>query len=158
MAKDLNLTAKWINDATLRIAWNDVKSNDQKQAMQWVLSLVWLAFFLLSIFTVLNDGGFALFGLVCIAFIAMMVWYFGSTTVPNHVDFSIQSVTFQDRNYPTASVTRFDYGVKSQLTGIMPQKDGNGNSMSDPSMIRMWIDDSAPVTISESKWSFEVCH
>lgn len=158
MAKKLNLEAKWINDATLRISWDDVKANDQNKSMQWIVALIFFPLFLLSMFTAVSGGGFGFMGLMFVILIGMALWFTGSSTVPNHVDFSTQSVTVQGQSYPTSSITRFDYGVKSQLTGIMPQKDGNGNSFSDPTMIRMWIDDSMPVTISENRWAYNVCH
>ncbi|SFL44109.1 hypothetical protein [Shimia haliotis] len=158
MAKQLNLSATW-HDDTLRVAWNDVKANDQNKSIQWVIGLVWFPLFLVSMFTAVSGGGFAFMGILMVALIVTVIWFrSGSTTVPNHVNFGTQAVTFKGRNYATTEITRFDYGVKSQLTGITPQKDGNGNSMSDPSLIRMWINDSAPVTISENNWSFDVCH
>lgn len=158
MAKQLNLNATW-HDDTLRIAWNDVKANDQNKSIQWIIGLVWFPLFLVSMFTAVSGGGFAFMGILMVVLIVMVVWFrSGSTTVPNHVDFSTQTITFKGRNYATTDITRFDYGVKSQLTGITPQKDGNGNLMSDPTLIRMWVNDSAPVTISENNWSFDVCH
>lgn len=154
MAKQLDLSANWIDDKTLRIAWNDVKANDQNGIAGGIIPitglLIMFAGFFISFFI-------AFLGLAIL--IAGAIWFrAGSTTVRNHVDFSAENITFNERRYSTTSITRFDYGVKSHLTGIAPKKDGNGNSMSDPTMIRMWVNDSAPVTISENNWSFEVCH
>lgn len=158
MAKQLNLSATW-HDDTLRIAWNDVIANDQNKPIQWIIALVWFPLFLVSIFTGLSGGGLSFMGILLVVLIVVVVWFrSGSTTVPNHVDFSIQTITFKGRNYATTDITRFDYGVKSKLTGITPQKDSDGNSMSDPTLIRMWVNDSAPVIISANNWSFDVCH
>lgn len=159
MAKKLDLKGDWINDTTLRIAWNDVKANDQNKAVPWIIGLGWFPLFLFSMYNAISGGGFALMGILLVALVVIIFWYRGgSTTVPNHMDFSAQKVTVNGRDYQTPTITRFDYGVKSQLTGITPQKDGNGNSLSDPTLIRMWVNDSAPVTISENNWAFDVCH
>lgn len=159
MAKELGLEPTWINDDTLRISWNDVKANDQNKSIQWIIGLVWFPLFLFSGYIGISGGGFALMGILFVALIVMAVWFrSGSTTVPNHVDFSAEKITFKGRDFATSRVTRFDYGPKSQLTGITPQKDGHGNSMSDPTLIRMWVDDSAPVTVSENNWTYDVCH
>lgn len=158
MAKQLNLNAKWTGD-TLRISWNDVKANDQNKAAAIIMPIAIFVLFIWSGGVALTDGGFGFMGLVLVGSLVAVIWYrSGSTTVPNHVDFTAKSITFRGRKYQTTSITRFDYGVKSQLTGITPQKDGNGNAMSDPTLVRMWVNDSAPVTISENNWSFDVCH
>lgn len=159
MAKSLNLKANWINDETVRISWTDVKANDNNKMAAVVIPLLIFVFFILSAITVLNGGGFGLMGLTIIGSIVGAIWFrSGSTTASNHMDFSAKSITYRGRKYPTSEVSRFEYGMKSQLTGATPMKDGNGNSMSDPMLIRMWLNDAAAVEVSENNWQTQVNH
>lgn len=155
----LGLDAKWINDATLRITWNDVKANHQKTAVGVLIGIIGAAGFVVSLFVTIASGNFTLMGLVIIGVIASVLWWrVGTSSTPNAVEFTAETITVQNKKYPTPRVTRFDFGAKSQLTGMKPKRDGHGNDLSDPTMIRMWVDDSVPITVSENNWSFDTCH
>lgn len=159
MAKRLKLDGTWIDDDTLRISWMDTKAIDRYRFASFITSCFILGLFFIGVYISFTDGGFTLFFVSIVAAIIWSIYYrVGSISVRNHVDFSSQTITFKGRSYDTDKITRFDYGVKSQLTGITPGTDGNGNVRSDPTLVRMWVGDSAPVTISENNWAFDVCH
>lgn len=159
MAKKLNLKADWINEETLRISWMDVKANDNNKAAMIILPIVIFVLFIVSAGVALSDGGFGFMGLVLIGTLVSVTWFrSGSTSVPNHIDFSAKDISHKGQKFPTHEVSRFEYGLKSALTGVTPPRDGNGNSMSDPLLIRMWINDAFPHEISSNNWQVQINH
>lgn len=158
MAKKLNLRVKWTGEA-VRVSWNDVKANDQNIAAAIILPIAMLAFFILSAITAFNGGGFGFMGLVIVGSLVGAIWFRGGTsTQENFVDFTDNEVIHKKKGFPISEVTRFEYGVKSALTGITPAKDGNGNHMSDPMLIRMWINDASAYEISSNNWEIVANH
>jgi hypothetical protein len=159
MAKRLNLKAEWTDSKILRITWNDAVANDQSKMKAIFVGLSSVGLFCWGIYDLFaNDGAFLLLFSIVYALVTTIWYRMGGTTVVQQVDFSAENITFKGRTYPTSRVTRFDYGVKSQLTGNRPWVDKHGNSLSDPTMVRMWVDDARPVTISENNWTYEVNH
>lgn len=161
MAKTLGLDISNAGDG-IKVSWNDVVANDQSKSAGILIPIVAFVAFILAGGMILGGnagGGFALLGMVLVGTIVGAIWFrAGSTTVRNSMTFSAEKVSHKGRSYPTDRVTRFEYGMKSNLTGITPKKDGHGDSMSDPVMIRMWVDDSAPITITENNWEFGINH
>jgi hypothetical protein len=159
MAKDLNLDATWVDSENLRVSWTDVQANDNNKAMSIILPIVIFVFVLIGIFNGISGGGFGMMGFALLFAFGSVFWFrSGSTSKPNQITFNAKTISHQGLEFPTAQVTRFEYGSKSQLTGWKPMKDGKGNPMSDPTLIRMWVNDSSAHTISENNWQTQVNH
>lgn len=159
MAKNLNLDANWLDDETLRVSWLDVKANDNNILLTVFVPLIGVCMFFYGMFVVITGGGFGLFIFGILFTIGAIFWSrIGSTSVENHVDFTAQTVRHGGRTYPTNDITRFEYGVRSALTGQAPMRDGQGDPMSDPSLIRMWVKDSYAEDISQNAWQNQVNH
>lgn len=159
MAKSLNLKAVWLDDDTLRISWIDVIANDTNKAAAIIIPIVAFVVFIYSSFLAISGRGFTLMGLTLVSLFVFVIWFRnGTTSTPNHVDFTAKQIKHNGRTFQTNEVTRFDYGITSSLTGITPARDGNGNSMSDPFLVRMWVNDAYPHKVSSNNWEMQVNH
>ena len=159
MAKSLNLSSDWLDSGTLRVSWTDTKANDNNLLLTMVIPLICACIFFFGIFLFIT-GGTGWF--IVIGFILIFVSIFwsrgGSISYPNHVDFSPTAIKHGGRTFSTHEVTRFEYGLRTSLTGAGPMRDGQGQPMSDPTIIRMWIGDSDSYDISQNNWQVQVNH
>lgn len=155
MAKNLNLKARWVDDDTIRVTWTDVKANDQMTAVAVFGGLAMVVGFVVSLLN--NSFGGGAVSLIA-GFVFLIWWRSGSHSVENQVDFTADTVTHQGRKYPTKEITRFEYGLTTALTGTSVKRDGKGNALSDPTLIRMWINDARAVEISSNNWQNQVNH
>ena len=78
--------------------------------------------------------------------------------VPNAVGFSRDVITHKLQEFPTADITRFEYGLRSAMTGQEPNKHEPSGKSTDPMVIRMWINDAHAHQISINNWQNQVNH
>lgn len=155
MAKDLNLQFTNEGENNVTVSWTDLDLPEfhrgQSNLFGGVVGVGAIVFVLMGI-------GNLWFLLVAIVWTVGGIIMFKSTNAkPNSVTFSPESVTVKGRQYPTDQVTRFEYGLRSQLTGQVPQQNQHG-PMADPMLIRMWINDSSSVEVSLNNWQNQVNH
>lgn len=161
MKKTLNLTSKWEDNEILEVSWNEIVYFDQSNLSALKALILVIIFGLVLCFGLILDG---IIGLIIvlssIAIILGTIIYFqiGNKVTRNNVKFSKDVTTLKGSTYNTSDITRFDYGSNSNLTGSRPIKDKDGNTSYDPTIVRMWIDNSTPVRISENNWTFEENH
>lgn len=158
MAQELNLKST-PSGGGVRVSWDDNKANDTKKGADWAVSITVLASWLiLGFIAIAATSGWPILLSLIISGGAIFWYQKGSYTVSNAVEFTPDTITHQGRSFPTKQVTRFDYGLKSALTGVQPARAKNGNTASDPTIIRIWIDDAEAYTISENNWQTQVNH
>lgn len=90
--------------------------------------------------------------------IAGFLWKTKTDWVSNEAHFTRKTVSTSGGTVPTDRITRFDYGIRSQLTGNLPLKDFQGDPLPDPFIIRMWIGDAQAITVSTNNWESGVNH
>ncbi|WP_424973327.1 hypothetical protein [Dinoroseobacter sp. S76] len=115
-----------------------------------ILGIIYISFFVLALQSGDDPFSAALFaflnGLIPLAILAgiLNITWRAETSVK----FTRSEVTLNENTYSTDTISRFDYGLRSQLTGKEPAKRKDGSSFKDPYMVRMWINDLDAVTIS----------
>lgn len=159
MAKGLKLENDWIDDKTLRVSWMDVKSNDNNLFLTMVLPLIATAITFYGFYLGMTTGSFGLILLGFVLILGTVGWSrMGALSVKNQVEFSPEYITHNGRKFRTNDVTRFEIGSKTTLTGENRMVDGQNNPMSDPMLIRMWINDTSPHVMSSNNWQIQVNH
>lgn len=158
MARALNLQTTRTDDGAIKVSWDDTVKGDftTSGANMYGLAAV---------------GGFLLFTVLGFAagvgwFFLSIPWMLGCISMmrqtkmkPNAVIFDKDRIRHGDDVFATPTVTRFEYGLRSQLTGQQPYRNPKtGDFASDPAMIRMWINDASAHIISESNWQNQVVH
>jgi hypothetical protein len=154
----LNLSSQRLNAKTIEISWTDRKPNDTKGLKVAFFSISIFALFIAGMVFVFQDKGFGLLALTPVTAIIYTIWFHGSSSKPNSVKFSTDTVTHRGRSFSTDEITRFEYGLQSQLTGIMPETYDNGHRETDPHLIRMWINDASAYEVSANNWQTQVNH
>ena len=155
MATALKLKSKWLDEETLRVSWVDVKANDNNLWLSMVIPLIFAGVFVYGIFLMIANTTFSMLAVGMVGLFISITWaQLGSTKSRNHVDFSADAIEHEGRKFSTAKITRFEYGLRSTLTG----SGGQSSPMSDPNIIRMWIEDTRPHYISKNKWQNQVNH
>lgn len=131
------------------VSWNDLKFNKIGQGISAVFSLMGFV----SVFMVFQSD--------------MTIWYAGAVMFPllSIMNFNVQAgrntkvfftrkgVEFRGEVYTSGEVTRFDYGKMSDLSGNKPLE-----GEPDPSILRMWVNDSYAVILGENKWDLATNH
>jgi hypothetical protein len=165
MALSLNMDVDRRDDGSLHISWNDaVRGVFPKREVTIFVSFLG-TFILASIFarevsdglrTMGRDAPEIIFGLfiiggTIISGLWMLSAMFGSRPRPNSVTISDHTFLHNGITYPTANITRIEYGKKAALTGS--QSDNEHGSL-----IRIWIDDNSAHIISDNNWQDQINH
>ena len=158
MARALNLQTTRTDDGAIKVSWDDTVKGDFTTSGQTMYGLVAFGGFLL--FMILGFSAGIGWMLLALPWVIGCVFLMRQTKMePNAVTFDKDNVRHKGQVFETATVTRFEYGLRSQLTGQQPYRDPkSGHTASDPAMIRMWINDASAHIISESNWQNQVVH
>lgn len=161
MTDNLDLKMERIDQDTIRVSWNDTNPNP------WVMFVfIAVLIFMLIVFVAIGaptESG--LLGFVGLTVIMTILWFIIkrkpqlrrifalSHTKPNVVEFGRTTTIHGSSSIPTDEITRFEYGLKSQLIGVRPVESEN-----DPMVIRMWLNDSKAYDFSENNWQTQLNH
>ncbi|SCZ74310.1 hypothetical protein SAMN04488118_1272 [Epibacterium ulvae] len=159
MAKDLKLKTERINDTTVRVSWTDPVLGDFSKGNSNMLGAIAGIGFLICMGVGLVNQTFTplLVGFALI--IGCLVMLKTTRMVDRQIVFDPETTLVEGRRYPTDQITRFEYGLRSQLTGEQPYRDPKSGAVhSDPTLIRMWLNDSDALQISINNWQPQVCH
>lgn len=155
---DLNLRSKWIDDKTVKVSWNDRHfaefdrgSGDLHAA---IFGICFFAGLFLSLYH--RDPTPGIIGTI-LAF-GVCVLYCIPISKTKEITIGADITIFGGNQYRTAEITRFEYGYRFNLTGQVPERDGAGNQVLDPVLVRMWINDRAAVKLSENAWQLQDNH
>jgi len=154
MAMDLNLKAHWLEgESVIQVSWNDhvLKSFNSSGGIFAVIAGVGCLFFAGLTISTQNVGW--LLGMVLAIAIPVMM-YNRPFLVPKVVEIGRLETMANGQIFPTAEITRFDYGSRSSLSGVHPPQ----GSSADPIIIRMWLNDSRAITIAEHNWQNQISH
>ena len=158
MSKPLNLKVDRHGDQQIVVSWDDLVSAQFSNSAGNLYGLLAGAVALGCLFLSLATMNPIWMLVAIVAVIVILILFKRSKPVRNTVEFTPQYVANKGRRYPTDEVTRIEYGLRSQLTGQEPAKDGHGNPMADPYIIRLWLNDTSAVTLSENNWQSQVNH
>lgn len=155
---ELNLRTTQVDNDNIQVSWNDIVLPE----FEGINGTLWgLIAGVGVIFGLIFSVGFETVvpGVIgVLIFIFSLIMFKSSRSVQKQITIGSEITAYEGRRYPTQQITRFDYGLRSQLTGRRPVKDGKGNEMADPMLIRMWLDDSSPITLSTNNWQNQVNH
>ena len=155
MARDLKLKVERIDDdRKVRVSWIDLQKLTQ-QTMLFIFIIIsnigiGVLFTATGVKTPVDEGALVPFFVGVILLFHVLFLPFYKIQKPNSVTFAPDTIHHNGKYFKTDYVTRFDYGRKSALTGAQ--------NLNDPHLIRMWLNDAAPYTISENTWQLQVCH
>ena len=160
MARDLNLKVESVpypepefeGDEYFKITWNDVY-NERGSPIILLMILVVGVMLMFTPYTL-----YALAGTMVAFFVAAKFTLNFDVTFPRHINIGPHWVFCKGKRYNLADVTRFEYGLRSQLEGIPPEQRVEGRPGFDPFLIRMWINDSFPVNLAKNNWQAQVNH
>lgn len=141
----LKLKAERLNEGAIRVSWTDVYYLPQH--VQILFGLVAFVGFILGLVRSITTEAMLPFGLALLIALFTVFLTLRRYSKINMVTFSADTTkTLHNGIFPTAEITRFDMTTK--------QDEATGN----PTIIRLWIDDSASYTIAENKWDQGVNH
>jgi hypothetical protein len=155
MAKELNLEFTRLPDGGVKVTWQDPVLAEFSRLKSEVYAAVFG----------LGSIAFLLMGFVSMWFLLVsLLWMFGGIIMFKTARMEQRAVTFtpseiihEGRSYPTEQITRFEYGSRHALTGQAPVQ-GKDGPAADPNLIRMWLNDSSPIELSQNNWQTQVNH
>lgn len=158
MARALNLQTTRTEDGAIKVSWDDTVKGDFTAGGQNKYGLAAVGGFLF--FIILGFAAGIGWMLLSIPWMLGCISLMRQTKMqPNAVIFDKDTIRHKDQVFATPTVTRFEYGLRSQLTGQQPYRnEKTGAVSSDPAMIRMWVNDASAHIISESNWQNQVVH
>lgn len=165
MAGSLDLSVSGSPREGITVKWMEPdKAQFHRGRIWWkdgLAALVGLLFLVFSIVSLAGGSlGMALFWIFAIipVVIGTNIFVRRTTWIANEARFTQSKIHTKAGSFPTDRVTRFDYGIRSQMAGDPPPKEANGAPLPDPHIIRMWIDDSKAVTVSTNNWEAGINH
>ena len=155
---ELNLRSIEDKDGNIRVSWNDLKFSKSAQGGLTVPNIIFGGGALISMIGAFVNGLNSDFDGATSLFIATVFFtflYIGNVlwkrSEPNSVLFSSKEVIWKNIKIPVNEVTRFEYGHREQLTGAM--REGQN-----PMLVRLWVNDKKPISISGNNWQNQVNH
>ena len=155
---ELNLRSTEDKDGNIRVSWNDLKFSKSAQGGLTVSNIIFAGGAIISMIGAFIGGLNSNFDEATSFFIATVIFtflYIGNVlwkrSEPNSVTFNAAEVTWGHTRIPINEVTRFEYGHREQLTGAM--REGQN-----PMLIRLWVNDKKPISISGNNWQNQVNH
>ncbi|MCX7568317.1 hypothetical protein OS189_18420 [Sulfitobacter sp. F26169L] len=153
MATELKLNTEWIDDTTIRVSWVDTVRSDFHSSNGVIYGSVGLSLFIAGMIIFFNTSNPSWLWLGVIGAIFALFMWKHVEKVPNNVVLGKETTIHAGKTYQTVEITRFEYGLRSTLTG-----NRYDNGTADPTILRMWLNDSTAVKISENGWQFQVNH
>lgn len=160
MAKKLNMKVTPKGDA-LKVSWKDSIHPEYGPIEGVVYGLLFFGFFIIAAIMIVRSISFgSLFGILYWAAFIVLIWWLvkPSSSKKMKVIFGEDKTIAGDWTVDTAHITRFDYGLESQLLGARPALTFLGKEKPDPHLVRMWIDDVSPIVVSRNRWTLPVNH
>ena len=155
MAKELSLKRTIKEDGAITVSWTDLEPKEsEKSAIP--LAVAGIGFIVCMVMTIATES-FIFLLLGAIGIIAAGISPMKPKDFTNLVIFAKDSVTHKGISFPTDEVTRFEYGLRSQLTNT-PAASKYGGAPIDPHVIRMWVNDSSAHYLSTNSLSMEDNH
>lgn len=154
---DLNLKSEPVGQHKIRVSWVDAKIQEKTPQTTAVVYGVGLGGFVLS--AVITMSGAPIVILVWLVTVGVLMFSY-SRRVPlsNMVEFGCEITTHGGHRFNTNEITRIEYGSEGQMTGGTKRKLANGADAPDQTMIRLWLNDSAPHVVSVNNWDNGVNH
>lgn len=150
---ELSLRTDWMAGDVVKVSWNDTKRRAGTSGGQAIGALGALGIFIVGVIAAFSIGLGAF--LICmIGAVAFVIWMAtGSYSVPNSIAVDPDGLHQDGHVFPLDMISRLEYSRKSQWTG---NKTPDGQS--DPTQIRIWLNDSANHVLSENNWETQINH
>lgn len=149
------------SDGSITVSWDDRRKMRMYKGR--IYAIVYTFFFsALAVgiyFNVVVSGG-GILALLYIIVAAPVMWmsFYIFWRHRNVVRFTETQMDADGQSYPIGDITRFEYAMRSEVTGGPVAHPSDSLKMIDPVVIRAWVNDRRAITIAENTWPLETNH